>query len=84
MIRVSEALLIALRRSRRNGCLPGSVYLTRADTDQLLEEMGQKRDGRCTRRPAIDRFDGVPVYPDKDVSMVVFCDAESRTGHIAL
>ena len=84
MIRVSEALLAALRRARRGGCVAGAIYLSRADTDALLEEMGQRRDGRCTRRPAIDRFDGVPVYPDRDISMVVFSDAESRTGHVAL
>ena len=80
---ITNDLIAALRRTKRGG-VASSIYLTRPHTDQLLEEMGTRRDRRCTRRPPVDRFGGIPVYPDRDVSMVVFADSESRTGMVLL
>ena len=70
---VSLAVRDAVKRARRWGVV-SSVYLTRPDALRLLEEIGQKPDGRCTRRPLIDRFDDLPVYPDKPFSAVFFAD----------
>lgn len=74
MIAVSQALQDAIRKASRHGGHATSIYLTEQHTDQLLAEMGTKRDGRCTRRPAVDRFNEVPVYADRDVSMVICHD----------
>lgn len=78
---MTDALIVALRRARRAG-VASSIYLTEHQTDQLLEEMGTRRDRRMTRRPPVDRFDGVPVYPDKDVGMVVY--SSTADGHSGL
>ena len=75
---MTDALIVALRRARRAG-VASSIYLTEHQTDQLLEEMGTRR---MTRRPPVDRFDGVPVYPDKDVGMVVY--SSTADGHSGL
>lgn len=75
---MAQTISDALRRARRDGVV-SSVYLTTPQTDRLLEEMGTKRDRRITRRPAVDRFDGVPVYPDKDVGMVIY--SSTSDGH---
>ena len=84
MTRVTDRLTYALHQARRQGNQVGAVYLTRDHTDQLLAELGQKRDGRCTKRPAIDRFDRAPVYPDRDISMVTYADQAGEGGFVLL
>ena len=84
MIRVSELLAAALQEARRKRSTPGGIYLTRERTDALLEELGQKRDGRCTKRPAVSEFNGVPVYPDRDIGMVVCHDTDGEAWTILL
>jgi hypothetical protein len=81
---ISQALHEAIRRAQRHGGVAASIYLSTPHTDQLLAEMGMKRDGRCTRRPAVDRFNDVPVYPDADVSMVVCSDQAGEAYPILL
>ena len=83
MSSVATAVTDALQRARRRGMV-GSVYLTRTDALRLLEEIGQKPDGRCTRRPLIDRFDGVPVYPEMSFSAVFFSNSSDGMGNMIL
>ena len=73
MTSVADAVRDAVHRARRRGFV-SSIYLTHGDALRLLEEMGQKPDGRCTKRPLIDRFDGLPVYPEMSFSAVFFAD----------
>ena len=80
---VSAAITECLRRARRVGIV-ASVYLTRGDALRLLEEMGQKPDGRCTKRPLIDRFDDVPVYPEMSFSAVFFTNTGDGQGNMIL
>ena len=83
MSSVATAVSDALQRARRRGVV-GSVYLTRGDALRLLEEIGQRPDGRCTKRPLIDRFDGVPVYPEMSFSAVFFSNAGDGMGNMIL
>lgn len=71
---LSNTLLRIAKQAQNRGGVASSIYLTQQHTDQLLAEMGMKRDRRCTRTPAVDRFNDVPVYPDREVSMVVVHD----------
>lgn len=71
---LSLALLRIARQAQNRGGVAGSIYLNRQHTDQLLAEMGQPRDRRLTRTPQVDRFNDTPLYPDRDVSMVVCHD----------
>lgn len=74
MSTLSSNLLRIARQAQNRGGVASSIYLTQEHTDQLLAEMGMKRDRRCTRTPAVDRFNETPVYPDRDISMVVCHD----------
>lgn len=80
---MTEALTQALQRARRRGNV-ASIYLTRDDALRLLEEIGQRPDGRCTRRPLIERFDGLPVYPEMSFSAVFFANKDDGHGNMIL
>lgn len=73
---IGTALLRIMCRLRNRHHVVASIYLTAADTDDLLAEAGQTRDRRCTRRPAVERFNGVPVYPDRPFSAVFYSDGD--------
>jgi hypothetical protein len=62
---MSEQINAALRTARRPGAV-GSIYLARQQSQQLRAEL-------CVvHNRGFDRFDDVPLYLDRDVSMVVY------------
>lgn len=65
MTTINQAVLDALRRARRSGAV-ASIYLTTEHARQLRAELGQVWNWN------LQRFEDVPLYPDKPYSVVFF------------
>lgn len=62
---VNDQISQALRVARRHGVV-GSIYLGREQSARLRHELG------AVHNRGFDRFDDVPLYLDRDVSMVTY------------
>ena len=71
MTSLSAAILRILQRAENRQGVGTSIYLTRAHTDELLAEIGVERENGVV---FCGTFNRVPIYLDRDVSMVICHD----------
>ena len=71
MTSLSAAILRILTRAETGHGRGAGIYLTQRHTDELLDEMGMGRENGVVM---CGTFNRVPLYLDRDVSMVICHD----------
>ena len=68
---LTAEILGVLQRAKNQGGVGSGIYLTKERTDELFAEMSLPR---CSGMTMIGTFNRVPIYLDRDVSMVICHD----------
>lgn len=75
MTSLSAAILRILQRAENQAGKGAGIYLTKQHTDELLAEIGVERENGVV---FCGTFNRVPIYLDRDVSMVICHDRQGE------
>ncbi len=75
MTSLSAEILRIAKQAQNRGGVASSIYLTQQHTDQLLAEANMPR---CKNMTMLGSFNRVPIYLDRDVSMVICHDGQGE------